>query len=190
MQFLKKRKSLKMKKNIKKIFKFLILVFSCTSSAYAGMINSGKYVAKESQTWGDLINETTGTILGEQSTFLSLVNYGSANFDRCIIKGKIISYGSLVANETQFLLDLTVMNGGEATLTSCKIENLIISNYFNEKSVTPPLIILNGSTVIRGSIEFKGDSGIIYKGANVKILGTVINGTIKDLGEFSVSQEF
>jgi len=163
-----------------KIFRFVILSLGCISIANAAMTNSGKYSTTDSIAWGDFINKAEGVIEGKRSTFLKITNYGTANLDNCLMKGEFISFGTVLANETQFLKNLTV-NTGETTLNSCKLENLIISNESNESD--SPRVILKGYTVIQGSVEFKGDSGSVYKGADVTILGDIINGTVLDLQE-------
>jgi hypothetical protein len=159
------------------IFKFLGLALSCISVTHAGMTISGNYTLKRSAAWMEITNNPSGVIQAEESKFLQLTNYGTAHLNHCAMAKEVVSFGTLLANETNFHMNLTV-SSGDATLTSCTLENLIISATPSE-----PRVILNGSTIIRGSVEFKEASGLVYKGPDVKILGSTINGTIIDFQE-------
>ena len=161
---------------------FLVLGLGCVSSIYGGMTNSGVFSVKNSMAWMDITNEITGVIEAERSKFLKLTNYGTASLDDCIMMDEVATLGVLTANGTQFLKDLTV-SGGDTTLTSCQLENLFISEAPFENESHPPQVILNGNTIINGSIEFKVASATVYKGPNVVILGETRNGMLVDLQE-------
>jgi hypothetical protein len=125
----------------------------------------------------EITNQEEGRIEGARSVFLKIVNHGTLHLDQCMMQEEVISFGTLLAKETQFQ-DL-IVNGGKSTLTSCQIEKLVISS---EKQ-TLPTVILSGSTVVRGSVEFKEGPGVVYKGPDVIISGPILNGKIRELKE-------
>ncbi len=170
--------------NIKGFVKnlFLTFVIGCVAPAYCAMTNSGVYSVTDSSTWMDIVNKQSGVIKGQRSKFLNLTNYGTVELDSCNMIGKVQSFGCLIANETVFTKDL-IIGGGEANLTSCQLENLFISNTSAENDSYPPQVILNGKTLINGSVIFETNQATIYKGADVMILGDIVNGEIVDLEE-------
>jgi hypothetical protein len=170
--------------NVKRFVKiiFLTLLVSYVTPAYSAMTISGVYSITDSSTWMDIVNKQSGVIKGQHSKFLNLTNYGTVELDFCNMIGKVQSFGCLIANQTVFTKDL-IIAGGEANLTSCQLENLFISDTSAQNVRCPSQITLNGKTLINGSVIFETNQGTIYKGADVMILGDIVNGEIVDLQE-------
>ncbi len=152
--------------NVKRFVKiiFLTLLVSYVTPAYSAMTISGVYSITDSSTWMDIVNKQSGVIKGQHSKFLNLTNYGTVELDFCNMIGKVQSFGCLIANETIFAKDL-------------------ISDTSAQNVRCPSQITLNGKTLINGSVIFETNQGTIYKGADVMILGDIVNGEIVDLQE-------
>jgi hypothetical protein len=166
---------------MKKILKFLAVVVLCgfSTPAFSAMTLGGTYVCTNSKCFMPMLITETGVLQGTRSEFLQVTIKGSANLDRCIMRKEVTSHGTLIANATEFLMDLSVC-AGKTTLTSCNLMNLYVLDQNEENSENPIHITLNGATTVNGAIVFATGLGQVYKGPNVVILGEVIGGVIVD----------
>ncbi len=168
---------------MKKRVKFLCaaLIVGWMVQVHGGITNGGVYSASDSYVEMEIINKSKGVIEGKRSEFLEIVNYGKVDVEDCIIDGKMTSFGELVANQTTF--EDVLIGGGEAWLISCRLENLIISDHPEGDSGAFPQVVLSGDTLVKGSIVFETDQGVVYKGPEVVILGEIVDGVVLDLQE-------
>jgi hypothetical protein len=162
--------------------KYLLIALCMVATSYAGITNSGTYSVNNGSSWGDMVNTETGVINAIRGKFTKLTNYGTAKLDSCKMIEEVTSFGTLTANDTQFYKTLTV-GSGEAVLTSCQLENLVVVEPMNEHGSRPAQIFLKGNTVVNGAIEFQSTSGVVYKGPNVVVAGEIVNGMVLDLQE-------
>lgn len=167
---------------MKWISKLLAAIILCGISmpAFSAMSLGGTYESTDSYCFIDMIIEETGILKGTRSEFLKVTIKGSAELDQCFMKKEVVSYGTLVANKTEFSTDLSIF-AGNTTLSSCNLTNLYISDNDEEKSKNPIHVILDGSTVVNGDIVFETGLGRVYKGPNVLILGEIKGGTLIEL---------
>ena len=166
---------------MKKILKFLAVVVLCglSTPAFSAMTLSGNYVSTDSKCFMDMLVTEKGVLQGTRSEFLQVTIKGSANLDRCVMRKEVTSHGTLIANATEFLMDLSVC-AGKTTLTSCNLMNLYILDHNEENGENPIHITLDGATTVNGAIVFETGLGQVHKGPNVVILGEVIGGVIVD----------
>lgn len=166
---------------MRKILKFLAAVVLCgfSTPAFSAMNLGGNYVSTDSKCFMDMLITETGVLQGTRSEFLQVTIKGSAILDRCIMRKEVTSHGTLIANATEFLMDLSVC-AGKTTLTSCNLMNLYVLDHNEENSENPIHITLDGATTVNGAIVFETGLGQVHKGPNVVILGEVIGGVIVD----------
>jgi hypothetical protein len=167
---------------MKKIFKFLaaFILYGISTPAFSAMSMGGHYVSTDSYCFMDMVVEENGVLQGTRSEFLQVTIKGSAELDQCLMRKEVISHGILIANETEFLMDLSVC-AGKTTLTSCNLTNLYILDHDEENSKNHIHITLDGATIINGDIVFEAGLGQVYKGPNVVILGEIIGGILVEL---------
>ena len=167
---------------MKNLLKTLCLFSLCTfiTPAYCAMTNSGTFNSTNSSAFMDILNTETGTLKGINSSFLKLTNKGIAILDHCTMLKEVTSFGTLLANDTQFQSDLTI-HSGKTILTSCNLNSIYIMDREDENATHPIHITLDGSTLINGSIYFEIGHGKVYKSSNVRILGEIIGGQVIDL---------
>jgi hypothetical protein len=163
---------------MRRFFIFVVIISAYISEVHSAMTNSGQQSLKDSCMWIDINNTSTGIIIAERAKFLKLTNYGTVQLDNCIMTKEVESFGIFNIKETTFMKDV-FLGGGEATLTSCQLENLFI--LMNQHDQHPPRVVLNGTTIIHGSVIFKGDAGFVYKGPDAVIQGEITNGMVIDL---------
>jgi hypothetical protein len=164
---------------MKQMLKVLcVLLVATISTVSGGMTNSGYRWSRDGSIGLELTNLPEGTLDMTNTTFVFMLNYGTAKLGHCVMTDEVLSFGTFDATETQFQKDLTV-GGGETFLTSCQLENLYISDDLSDNLE----VTLKGKTVINGSVIFKVGQGKVYKGPEVVITGKVVNGTLSDLNE-------
>lgn len=141
-------------------------------------VDSGDHFEKDDTNPPDVLSTDHDNLCGVRSEFKKrVIVKGIAILDRCIMKKKVISYGTLKANATDFLRDL-IIRSGAATLNSCGLTDLYIQDHDPQ---SPIEVILDGYTVVHGSIIFESGKGKVYKSSNTCILGEVVGGELIDL---------
>lgn len=156
---------------IKKMLTVVGLFLCCgISKGEAALINGGTYSAGGGSLMMPFENKATGVVKLSNTTALSLINYGDAQFTGCLFIKTVSNQGILVAENTKFQ-DVFSISGGKTILNSCELSHIQI----NDQDATP-FIQLNGDTHVLGSIVFQTGRGKLIIGPAVRIDGDVVGG--------------
>jgi hypothetical protein len=160
---------------------YVLFVFLCVTilPAYSTTVIGSTYRLVDSSTLRDILITKTGFLNGTRSIFLGLTVEGRADLDKCLVKGEVISQGLFVAKATEFC-DRISIHSGRTILNSCEVKDLYLFDRNANDHENSIYVVLDGATIVFGSIIFETGQGKVYKGPDTLILGKVVGGFLTE----------
>jgi len=119
-----------------------------------------------------------GNLKAQNATIGFLVCNGHANLQDCVIFGTSEVKGFMNAAKTEFQAGI-IAGTQKIYLTDCATESLTIKDV--SWAIGPQSVELKGNTVVKGSIIFESNKGVVYLSDQSRILGKVIGGNVEKL---------
>jgi hypothetical protein len=149
---------------------------TCNHDNLDNLSSSGVVILKET-TIGKAVN--VSGLLDAYATNLYQVDVrGKAKIVASKVDGEFTIKGFLDAEDSNFIGPVLI-NANEAVFRNSRINNSITIS----SNAPEPQLLLHGSTLVKGDINFSSGDGEVHLDPGAKIIGKVIGGVVKNNGE-------